>query len=111
MVKTLSGAMAVRQRPRRSERRRRGDLQVRETWSTKKHEERRIWDGPGVEEGVGQAFVLPRTPSAAHAAPVLRALIEAVLAGVQRDDIVGARAAAKALVAFLEGMPAPNEHP
>ena len=67
-----------------------------------------LQDGPGAEEGVGQALVVSRTPSVAHAAPVLRVLMEAVLAGVQRDDIVSARAAAKALVAFLDGLPTPG---
>ena len=67
-----------------------------------------LQDGPGAEEGVGQSFVLSRAASVAHAAPVLRVLIEAVLAGVQGDDIVSARAAAKALVAFLDGMPTPG---
>jgi hypothetical protein len=65
-----------------------------------------LQDGPGAEEGVGQAFVLSRAPSVAGAAPVLRVLMEAVLAGVQRDDIVSARAAANALVAFLDGLSA-----
>lgn len=54
---------------------------------------------------MGQAFVLSRAPSVASPAPVLRVLMEAVLAGVQRDDIVSARAAARALVAFLDGIP------
>lgn len=56
---------------------------------------------------MGQVFVLSRAASVAHAAPVLRALIEAVLGGVRRNDVVSARAAARALVALLDGLPAP----
>lgn len=54
---------------------------------------------------MGQVVTLPSSAALTSAAPVLRALIEAVLVSVQRDDVAHARAAAKALAAYLEGLP------
>lgn len=44
----------------------------------------------------------------ASAGPALRALLAGIIDGVQRGDIVSARATAKALVALLDALPAPS---
>ena len=62
-------------------------------------------DSPGSTEGVGHVVTLQSSAALTSAAPVLRALMEAVLVGVQREDVAHARAAARALAAYLEGLP------
>lgn len=64
-----------------------------------------LQDTSGAREGVGQAIALP-SPVLASATPVLRALMEAVVVGVQNGDVASAQAAARALVAFLNGIAA-----